>query len=216
MNFAVRFAVDSPDHCSPALAAIAGQSADDAAAARPPPRRRRVSPVPAPPPQPPASNQFSPNEDRRRRPSFLRRRLARPGLRRREGRKPMGPAERLHPRRGSERRVCRRAALWRRNALHQECRRCSRLLAGAVARLRRRRRRRAHHDAGLQPAAHRSDFRAVRRRSRLGLFYRRLRHDGADRRTTSSSCRSVPASGCGSAPISAISNSRRSPTWNPF
>ena len=35
----------------------------------------------------------------------------------------MGPAERLYPGRGSRRRLHRRPALWRRHALHQECRR---------------------------------------------------------------------------------------------
>src|SRR5215470_5677289 len=34
-----------------------------------------------------------------------------------------------------------------------------------------------NHDAGLQPAADRSDFRSLRRHQRLGLLYWRLRHD---------------------------------------
>ena len=50
---------------------------------------------------------------------------------------------------------------------------------GPSRRLGFRRRRRPHDDAGLQPPGHRGDLPALRRHRRLGLFHRRLRHDGA-------------------------------------
>ena len=47
-------------------------------------------------------------------------------------------------------------------------------------------------------------YRAVRRHRRLGLFRRRFRHDGADRRQHRGGADPLRASGCGSAPMSAI------------
>ncbi len=81
---------------------------------------------------------------------------------------------------------------------------------GPTARLGFRRRRRPHHDAGLQPAGHGSDLPALRRRRRLGLPRRRLRHDGADRQQHRAGADPLRTSGCGSAPTSATSSSRRS------
>jgi hypothetical protein len=127
-------------------------------------------------PRPPRANQQLVQRGRRCRPSLLRRHFARACLHCRESGGPMGSAERLYSGRRSERRFHRRPALRRRDALHQECRRCARVLAGAVA--------------GLQFVG--------------GLGMTALT-SGDGRMVV---VRSVPDSGCGSAPMLAISNSR--------
>jgi hypothetical protein len=99
------------------------------------------------------------NDTRRRRSSIpatassARRRAA--SRRCREDLRLLRPAQRLRPRRGRFGRLRRRPDLWRGHALHQECRRPSGVLAGAVARLGFRRPGLAHHDAGLQSRRHR-------------------------------------------------------------
>ena len=69
-----------------------------------------------------------------------------------DGHRALGPAQRLHPRRGGQRRARRRAALRRGPAVHPQRRGRAAVLAGPIDRLRRRRRRRPHHDARLPPA----------------------------------------------------------------
>src|SRR5487761_2000211 len=98
--------------------------------------------------------------DQRRAPVF-RQRIARPRLGDRARGQPMGPAERLYPRRGRLGRLCCRIKIWRGHALHQECRRFAGLLAGTVRRLRLGRRWRAHHDAGLQSSGDDRDLPAL-------------------------------------------------------
>ena len=97
-----------------------------------PPAPQRNPPAAPSPPSHSARAIFL-ERDRRRRPQLLRHGLARARSGRREGGQPMGPAERLHPGPGGRRRLRRRPALRRGHALHQECRRPARVLAGTVA-----------------------------------------------------------------------------------
>src|SRR5262249_20129767 len=71
----------------------------------------------------------------RRRSSVLWRCVPRARHDRGKGGQPVGTAKRLYFGRRSERRLCRRSALWRRHALYKECRRSARVLARTEHRL---------------------------------------------------------------------------------